>query len=104
MAKIKPWYKSQKDDVIFTASFNIIMDELFGRIGTTNSVCSVYSMDSMKAEYINFSHNKLKKFREKFGNDAVADEFYTDSAFDSPMMQAAKKAFIVKKNKITQIK
>lgn len=104
MKKIKPWYTPQKDDVIFTASFNIIMDEAFKRLGLEKSVCSVFDMQTMRAVYINFSGNKLKKFREKFGADAVADEFYTDSIFDTPMLEIARKAYVVKKNKITRVK
>lgn len=103
MKKIKPWYKPKKDDIIITASFNITMDELFARLGLTDSLCSVFNRDTMEAEYINFSANKPIKFREKFGNSEI-DEFYTDSKFDTPMIEMSKKAYLVKKNRITLIK
>ena len=101
--KIKKWYIPQKDDIILTASFDIIMYELFRRLSLTDSVCSEYNRKTMQAEYINFSSNKPIRFREKFG-DATVDEFYTDSMFDAPMIEMAKKAYLVKKDKITQIK
>lgn len=103
MKKIKPWYIPEKDDIIITASFNITMDELFRRLGLTDSLCSVFNRDSMQTEYINFSANKPIKFREKFGNSEI-DEFYTDSKFDIPMIEMSKKAYLVKKNNITRIK
>lgn len=103
MKKIKPWYIPQKDDIIITASFNITMDELFRRLGLCDSLCSTFNRDTMTAEYINFSSNKPIKFREKFG-DTEIDEFYTDCAFDTPMIEMSKKAYLVKKNRITQIK
>ena len=104
MKKIKPWYIPKSDDIIFTASFNVIMGEAFKRLGLENSVCSIFDLGTMKTVYLNFSANKLLKFREKFGQDATADEFYTDSPFDTPLIEIAKKAYLVKKNKITQIK
>ncbi|MBQ9921285.1 MAG: HAD family hydrolase [Clostridia bacterium] len=103
MKKIKPWYTPKKDDIIITASFNITMDELFRRLELTESLCSMFNRNTMQAEYINFSANKPLKFREKFGNTEI-DEFYTDSKFDIPMIEMSKKAYLVKKNNITQIK
>lgn len=103
LKKIKPWYTPQHGDVILTASFNVIMDELFSRLGVENCVCSIFDLKKSEAVYINFSQNKLAKFRELFGDCAV-DEFYTDSKLDKPMIEIANSAFFVKKNKITKIK
>ncbi|MBE6688538.1 MAG: HAD family hydrolase [Ruminococcaceae bacterium] len=104
MKKIKPWYKPQSDDVILTASFNVTMDEAFRRLGLEKSVCSVFDMDTMKTVYLNFSDNKPARFRQLFGENVFPDEFYTDSEFDTPMIDISKSAYVVKKNKITRIK
>ena len=57
----------------------------------------------MEIKYINIGENKLKIFQKNFGNSAVADEFYTDSILDMPMIKISKKAFLVKGNKIERI-
>ncbi|MDO5561112.1 MAG: haloacid dehalogenase-like hydrolase [Oscillospiraceae bacterium] len=102
--KLKVWFRPHPDDLIITASFNILMDELLSRINFKNCICSVIDCDSMDIKYLNFNDNKLKTFLERFGPDVIVDEFYTDSIFDMPMIGISKKAFLVKGNKIEQIK
>lgn len=102
--KIKPWYKPQKSDVIITASFDVIMEEVCNRLGVENCICSKIDRDTMTVTYINFNHNKLKRFKELYGENIVIDEFYTDNDFDKPMMSISKAAYIVKGNKIERIK
>lgn len=101
--KIKSWYKPQENDVIITASFNLIMDDICERLKIKNCICSTVNRNTMKVDYINFSVNKRKSFLEKYENESV-DEFYTDNMFDKPMIDIAKKAFLVKGNKIKRIK
>lgn len=103
MKKIKKWYKPQKDDIIMTASFNVIMDEVCKRLGISRCACSVINRDTLEVEYLNFSKNKKEKFLEMFG-DAVIDEFYTDSVSDMPMVEIARSAYLVRGNKIKRIK
>lgn len=47
---------------------------------------------------------KPKRFRELYGDNARVDEFYTDSRFDQPMIDMARHAYMVKGNKIHQVK
>lgn len=101
--KIKPWYSPQADDVIMTASFNLMMDEFCRRFGIKSCICSTVNRDTMQVEYINFSENKPKAFGAKYP-DAAPDEFYTDNMLDRPMIDISKKAFLVKGNKIKRIK
>ncbi|MGN0457454.1 MAG: haloacid dehalogenase-like hydrolase [Eubacterium sp.] len=100
---IKPWYEPQEDDIIITASFNLIMDELCKRLGIKNCICSVVNRDTMQVEYLNFRENKRKTFVEKYKDKSV-DEFYTDNMFDKPMIDIAKKAYLVKGNRIKRVK
>lgn len=101
--KIKSWYQPQEDDIIITASFNLIMEELCKRLGIKNCLCSYINPETMKVEYLNFRDNKRKTFIEKY-KDRQIDEFYTDNMVDKPMIDFAKSAFFVKGNKIRRIK
>lgn len=47
---------------------------------------------------------KPKRFRELYGDNVRVDEFYTDSRFDQPMIDMARHAYMVKGNKIHQVK
>ena len=101
--KIKAWYSPRPDDVIITASLNLIMEELCERLGIKNCICTVVNRQTLDVEYINFGANKCAAFRSRFGN-APIDEFYTDNPADMPMINMAEKAFMVSKNKIKRIK
>lgn len=100
---IKKWYKPQPDDVIITASFNMIMEEVCQRLGVKSCICSIVNRDTMQVEYLNFRDNKRKTFVEFYKNKTV-DEFYTDNMVDKPMIDIAQKAYFVKGNKIKRIK
>lgn len=104
MKKVKSWYKVQEDDLILTASLNLIMDEACRRLNVKNCICSEFDLKTMKVTHINFSHNKKDIFREKFGKDAIIDEFYTDHAADKPMFEISRNVFLVKGNKIKRVK
>lgn len=104
MKNIKPWYKPQQDDIIITASFDVIMDEVCQRLGVESCICSKIDRESLNVTYINFNHNKLKRFQVLYGENTIIDEFYTDNAFDLPMMSISKSAYIVKGNEIKKVK
>ena len=102
--KIKAWYHPREDDVIVTASLNLIMDEVCRRLGVGTCICSVVNRQTLAVEYINFSANKCAAFRKRFGPNAVPDAFYTDNAADQPMIDLARTAYKVHHNRITRIK
>lgn len=102
--KIKAWYHPVKDDVIVTASLNLIMDEVCRRLGVQHCICSVVDRQTLTVEYINFSANKVSAFRKCFGASAVPDAFYTDNAADLPMIHLSRTAYKVRHNRITRIK
>lgn len=101
--KIKPWYKPQENDIIITASLNLIMDELCERLGVKNCICSVVNRETLEVEYLNYRDNKRTTFIEQY-KDKDIDEFYTDNMVDKPMIDIAKKAYLVKGNKIKRVK
>lgn len=102
--RIKPWYQAEPDDVILTASFDLTVGEACRRLGVRNLVASKVDLETMRVTYLNFNTNKARRFRELYGPDAVVDEFYTDSRFDQPMIDMARRAFMVKGNIITRVK
>lgn len=104
MSKIKPWYEPRPDDVILTASFDVTVGEACRRLGVYNLIASTIDPRTFEVTYLNFNTNKPKRLREVLGPDAVIDEFYTDSAFDQPMIDMARKGFMVKGDVITQVK
>ncbi|KAB7787585.1 haloacid dehalogenase-like hydrolase [Bifidobacterium cebidarum] len=104
MAKIKPWYKPQPDDVILTASFDVTVGEACRRLGVEHLIASTIDPKTFEVTYLNFNTNKPKRLRQILGPDAVIDEFYTDSVFDQPMIDMARRGFMVKGNTITQVK
>lgn len=102
--KIKSWYKPQKDDVILTASFNVMMEEVCRRLGVQHCICSVINPQTLQVEYLNFNRNKKTAFLKKFGADAKIDAFYTDSTSDLPMLELADTAYLVRGDRIRKIK
>lgn len=104
MSKIKPWYEPRPDDVILTASFDVTVGEACRRLGVHNLIASTIDPRTFEVTYLNFNTNKPKRLREVLGPDAVIDEFYTDSEFDQPMIDMARKGFMVKGSVITQVK
>lgn len=103
--KIKPFYNEirRDDDVIVSGTTDFILEEIAKRIGIKNYICS--SIDSKTGKFIRlcYRENKVEAFYERFPG-AHIENFYTDSMNDKPMMEISDHVFIVKKNKITQIK
>ena len=102
--KIKSWYVPRPDDVVITASFDLTVGEACRRLGVRHLIASTIDPETLEISYLNFSTNKVRRFREIYGEDAVIDEFYTDSRHDQPMIDIARRAYLVKGDRITRIK
>lgn len=106
MKKIKPLYSELRsnDDLIITASPDFNVEEICRRLGIKRFLASRINRETGRIEFANLRENKIKAFLEQYG-DAEIENFYTDSPEnDAVMIEKAKHAFIVRKNKITQIK
>ncbi len=105
MKKIKPFYLENKrdDDIIITASPDFLMREVCKRLGIKNLLCTRFDLKTGKIEKPCFREAKIDRFLESFP-DGKIDEFYTDSMNDKFLMPFAEKVFIVKGNRITQVK
>ena len=104
LKKIKSWYEVQEDDLLLTGSLNLIMNPLCEKLGIKNLICSEFDLETMDVLHVNFGRNKKEIFREKYGEDAIIGEFYTDHSADKPMFEISEKVFIVKGNRIKRVK
>lgn len=103
---IKPFYKElqKPDDVIVTASPEITMREICGRLGIKHCVGSLIDEETGRITRLCMRSHKVPAFLSEFP-DAHIDEFYTDSPKnDAPLIALADRAYKVKGNKITRIK
>ena len=106
MNNIKPFYKDiqQEDDLIITASPEFTIKEVCNRLGIKHFLCTTYNDETGKIDRICLKQNKVKAFFENYP-DCEIEKFYTDSPEnDKPLMDIATHAFVVKGNKITQVK
>ena len=106
MHNIKSFYKDvqKEDDLILTASPELTIKEIAKRLGIKNIVCSKIDDKTGQITRICMRQNKIKALKEDFG-DVEIDDFYTDSIKnDGFFAEYAKRVFLVKGDKITQIK
>ena len=92
----------KSDDVIITASPDILIKAISDKLKTENIIGTRIDLDTGKVEFACFRQNKITAFKEHYP-DAQIDEFYTDSLNDMPIAELAKKAYLIKKGKTTQI-
>lgn len=105
MHKIKPFYKElqRDDDVVITASPEFMMREVCDRLGIKNLIATDFDVKTGEVKRACFREGKIDCFLEAYP-EGVIDDFYTDSYNDQFLFQFAKRVFMVKGNKITQIK
>ena len=103
---IKQFYlERQKDnDVVISASFDFWIIPFCHSIGIKNVIATKYDIkkgciigNNCKGE------EKVKRFKEKY-QKVIVNEAYSDSLSDLPMFKMAKKAYLVKGEKITLYK
>ena len=105
MHKIRPFYKEiqQEDDLVISASPEGSIGEICSRLGIKNYIASVIDENGKITDLCMRSH-KTEMFFERYPN-GHPENFYTDSEKnDAPLIQISEHAFIVKGNKIRQIK
>ncbi len=103
--KIKPFYEDirKDDDVILSAGFDIVLEEMGRRMGIKNIVATETDRENFAIKKFCFRENKVKMFRKYYPDDII-ENFYTDSLNDQPIIDLAQNAYLVKDNKITKIK
>ena len=93
----------KKDDVIITAGPSFLLEVIKDELGTDNMICSEIDLDRKCVSYLNFSDNKVRRFRELFG-DRKIDCFFTDSYNDKAVMDISGKVFLAEKGRLRRIK
>ena len=91
----------KRDDIIISASPSFLLDGISGSVKTTRIIGSEVDFDIKRVTGFNFGDNKVKRFRELYGDRSI-DVFYTDSFNDKDMMKISKEVYIVKKGKIVR--
>ena len=105
MHKIKPNFaeRIKDNDLILSASPEATIREVCERLNIKNYIGSKIDLETGKIHFICYRENKVSAFREMYP-DTVIENFYTDSMNDKPLIDIANHAFLVKKNKILQLK
>lgn len=103
--KIKDFYMEikQDDDVILSASVDFLISEICNRLNIKNVVASQIDVKTGKVLRLCYRNRKPEIFKNIFP-EIVIDKFYTDSMNDESMFNLAKQIFIVKGNKVKELK
>ena len=104
MKGIKQWYKEnqREDDIVITASPEFLVKCATDRLGIKYIMGSPVDMNTGKYSGKNcHGEEKVVRFREAFPN-AEIDDFFSDSYSDNPLAKIAKKAYLVKGDKLLE--
>ena len=92
-----------KEDVIITAGPNFLINGIKDKLKTKNIISTEVDLDKMEITNFNFGSAKVESYKSKYNNKEI-EAFYTDLYHDKPLMDLAKKAYLVKKGKIKELK
>ncbi|KAB8292863.1 haloacid dehalogenase-like hydrolase [Bifidobacterium avesanii] len=102
--RMKAWYTPRPDDVVLTASFDVIVEEACRRLGVRTCIASEIDTRTNELTWLNFGDNKRIRLRQVLGPNTQVDEFYTDALYDQPMIDMAKRAYLVRGERVKRIK
>ena len=105
--KIKNYYPNNRkdDDLIISASLDFYLLPLCKAIGLNNVMCTKY--DVKNGEIIGENckgPEKVKRFEEVYGKDAIIENAYGDSKGDIQLLNRAQKGFMIVKQEVTEYK
>ncbi len=98
---LQQWYFSQKrsDDVIISASPTFLLKPICDSLGVRLIASDVDKRTGNNLKENCYGKEKPIRFEELFDSNQI-ETFYSDSYSDDPMAKLAKKAILVKKNKL----
>jgi len=104
---IKPFYREiqREDDLIISASSNIVINPICKILNIKNILTT--EVDPKTGRLLSehcYGEEKVKRFTEAGYKPEDVEEFYSDSYSDTPLAKLAKRAYIVKKDDITDWK
>lgn len=100
MSKLKTWYlmKNHERDIIISASPEFLLKIPSKSLNVKDLIASPVDIETGKFKGPNcHGEEKVKRLKKKYP-DAVVLEMYTDSSVDLPMINIAKKGFMVRKD------
>lgn len=99
--KIKKWYKAnqKEDDIIISASYELWIKPFCNKIGIKNVIATITDENGKILGKNCKREEKVRRLYEEFPNIKV-NESYSDSKTDIPMLEIAKKPFIVEGNNL----
>ena len=103
MPLIQQWYLTRRraDDVVITASPANIVRPACRRLGVSRVLGSPVDMATGRYAGANcHGEEKTRVFRAAFPNEQI-EEFYSDSLGDAPMAAMARRAFLVRGERLT---
>ena len=89
----------KSDDVIITAGPDFLINGIKNMLNTEHIISSEMDEHKNEMKYFNFGDNKVKRFKELYGNKRISCLF-TDSYNDKALMDISDKVFIVKKGRL----
>ena len=101
--RIFPWYlaRRREDDLVISASPEFLIGEACRRLGIGYIATRMDPADGRIIGENCRGEEKVRRFREVFG-DAAVEEFYSDSLSDRPMMDIAGQGFLVRGGKVVR--
>ena len=102
--RIKKWYIKKDDDVIISASPEFLLVEICRRLGIKSLIATKMDEKMGKISGKNCKgEEKVARFSQGYELSAI-DKFYSDSLSDLPLARLARKAYLVKKEKVSEWK
>jgi phosphoserine phosphatase len=100
--KLSDWYLRQKSgsDVIVSASSRFALEPICRKLGVNLIATEVDARTGRFYSPNCHGEEKVRRFRLVYP-DAEIDFFYSDSLTDAPLARLAKKAFLVRKEKLS---
>lgn len=89
------------EDIIISASPIFLFGGIRGVLNTENIIGTDVDFERKRITWLNFGENKLKRYREMYGDKRI-DMLFTDSYNDKDLMMISRKIFIVKKGVIVK--
>lgn len=100
--KIKNWYleKNHSNDIIISASPEFLLKPIAKQLGVMKLIGTI--VDQKNGKFLSencYGEEKVKRLLNELPN-VIVEEAYTDTYSDKPMIELAKKKYLVKQNKI----
>ena len=100
--KIKSFYLQQaaRDDLVISASPEFLIGEACRRLNIASIASRIDKKTGIHTDGINcHGKRKVERFYERYPQGKIED-FYSDSLSDTPLAELAKRAYLVKKERI----